>query len=75
MPLRTPVHAGLDGPLRLLETPDSRWFAYSEGQQNGRLISDLKEISLLHQRYAKLRSQALAPGESRSLLERMRGAL
>lgn len=75
MPLRAPVHAGLDGPLRLLETPEHRWFAYSEGQENGRLISDLKEISLLQQRYAKLRSQALTPGDSRSLLERMRGAL
>ncbi|MER5936277.1 helix-turn-helix transcriptional regulator [Streptomyces sp. NPDC001928] len=75
MPLRTPVHAGLDGPLQLLETPEHRWFAYSEGQKNGRLISDLKEISVLQQRYAKLRSQALTPGDSRSLLERMRGAL
>ncbi|NUP19905.1 MAG: helix-turn-helix transcriptional regulator [Streptomyces sp.] len=75
MPLRQPVHAGLDGPLQLLETPENKWFAYSEGQENGRLISDPKGISLLHQRYAKLRSQALTPEDSRSLLTRMRGAL
>lgn len=75
MPLRQPVHAGLDGPLQLLETPENKWFAYSEGQENGRLISDPKAISLLHQRYAKLRSQALTPEDSRSLLERMQGAL
>ncbi|WP_327435007.1 helix-turn-helix domain-containing protein [Streptomyces sp. NBC_01236] len=75
MPLRQPVHAGLDGPLRLLETPENQWFAYSEGQENGRLISDPKEISVLQQRYAKLRSQALTPEDSRGLLERMRGAL
>ncbi|MFD7276013.1 Scr1 family TA system antitoxin-like transcriptional regulator [Streptomyces sp. NPDC059862] len=75
MPLRQPVHAGLDGPIRLLETPDNEWFAYSEGQQNGRLIADRKEISLLQQRYAKLRSQALTPEDSLSLLKRMRGAL
>jgi transcriptional regulator with XRE-family HTH domain len=75
MPLRQPVHAGLDGPLQLLETSENQWFGYSEGQENGRLISAPKEISLLHQRYAKLRSQALTPGDSRSLLERMRGAL
>ncbi|MEU6475390.1 helix-turn-helix transcriptional regulator [Streptomyces sp. NPDC047017] len=74
MPLRRPVHAGLDGPLQLLETPKTKWFAYSEGQNNGRLISDPKEISVLHQRYAKLRSQALTPEDSKSLLERMRGA-
>jgi hypothetical protein len=75
MPLRQPVHAGLDGPLQLLESPDNRWFAYSEGQKNGRLIADPKEISVLMQRYAKLRSQALTPEDSRSLLERMRGEL
>jgi hypothetical protein len=57
MPLRQPVHAGLDGPLQLLETPKNKWFAYSEGQENGRLISDPKGISVLQQRYAKLRSQ------------------
>jgi transcriptional regulator with XRE-family HTH domain len=75
MPLQQPVHAGLDGPLALLETPKNRWYAYSEGQKNGRLIGDLKEISELQQRYAKLRSQALTPEDSRGLLERMRGAL
>ncbi|AXK35999.1 XRE family transcriptional regulator [Streptomyces armeniacus] len=75
MPLRQPVHAGLDGPLQLAETPERRWFGYSEGQENGRLITDAKEISRLHQRYAKMRSQALTPEDSLSLLKRMRGAL
>ncbi|THA33575.1 XRE family transcriptional regulator [Streptomyces sp. A1277] len=75
MPTRRVSHAGLDGPLQLAETPEHRWFAYSEGQKNGRLISDPKEISVLQQRYAKLRSQALTPEDSLSLLKRMRGAL
>ncbi|WP_327325829.1 helix-turn-helix domain-containing protein [Streptomyces sp. NBC_01210] len=75
MPTRRPTHAGLDGPMRLAETPENQWFAYSEGQQNGRLIADPKEISLLQQRYAKLRSQALTPEDSLSLLKRLRGAL
>src|SRR5581483_2814383 len=75
MPLRQPSHPGLDGPLQLLETPDNRWFGYSEGQKNGRLITDPKEISVLHQRYGKLRTQALTPEDSRSLLQRMRGDL
>ncbi|MFH8613804.1 Scr1 family TA system antitoxin-like transcriptional regulator [Streptomyces sp. NPDC017979] len=75
MPTRMPTHAGLDGPMRLAESPDNQWFAYSEGQQNGRLIVHPKEISLLQQRYAKLRSQALNPEDSLSLLKRMRGAL
>ncbi|MFF0681834.1 Scr1 family TA system antitoxin-like transcriptional regulator [Streptomyces tendae] len=75
MPLRQPVHAGMDGPLQLLETPENEWFGYSEGQENGRLITARKEISILQQRYAKLRSQALTPADSLSLLKRMRGAL
>lgn len=75
IPTRRPSHAGMDGPMQLAETPDNRWFAYSEGQQNGRLIANAKEISLLQQRYAKLRSQALTSEDSLGLLERMRGAL
>lgn len=75
MPLRQPVHAGLDGPLQLAETPENRWFGYSEGQKNGRLITDPKEISVLQQRYAKMRSQALTPEDSLGLLKRLRGAL
>lgn len=75
MPLRQPKHAGLDGPVRLAETPEHKWYGYSEGQENGRLIADPKEISILQQRYAKLRSQALTPADSLSLLTRIRGAL
>ncbi len=61
--------------MQLAETPDNRWFGYSEGQENGRLITDRKEISRLHQRYAKMRSQALTPEDSVGLLKRMRGSL
>ncbi|KAK1183195.1 helix-turn-helix transcriptional regulator [Streptomyces sp. NBS 14/10] len=75
VPLDAVVHACLDGPLQLLETPDGRRLAYSEGQQNGRLIAGQKEVSLLHQRYDTLRSQALNPQDSRGLLERLRGEL
>ncbi|MFD4548161.1 Scr1 family TA system antitoxin-like transcriptional regulator [Streptomyces sp. NPDC058466] len=75
MPLRQAKHAGLDGPIRLLESPENEWFAYSEGQQSGVLISDRKEIGLIQQRYAKMRSQALTPEDSASLLREMRGAL
>ncbi|MET9099141.1 MULTISPECIES: helix-turn-helix domain-containing protein [Streptomyces] len=75
MPLDAEFHACLDGPVRLLETPERRRLAYSEGQQNGRLISDAKEVSLLYQCYDTLRSQALNPKDSRDLLERLRGEL
>ncbi|MDI3389113.1 helix-turn-helix transcriptional regulator [Streptomyces sp. B-S-A8] len=75
MPLRQVVHAGLDGSLQLAETPENEWFGYSEGQQNGRLIGDAKELSMLQHIYAKMRSQALTPEDSLGLLKRMRGAL
>ncbi|MEU5365853.1 helix-turn-helix transcriptional regulator [Streptomyces sp. NPDC005925] len=75
MPMDAEFHACLDGPMRLLETPERRRLAYSEGQQNGRLISGAKEVSLLYQCYDTLRSQALNPKDSRGLLERLRGEL
>ncbi|MCL3992126.1 helix-turn-helix domain-containing protein [Streptomyces lavenduligriseus] len=75
IPLEAELHACLDGPVRLLETPKGQRFGYSEGQQNGRLISDAKEVRLLYQRYDTLRSQALNPTLSRGLLEQLRGEL
>nr|WP_202499254.1 helix-turn-helix transcriptional regulator [Streptomyces sp. SID5476] len=75
MPARTEHHACLAGPIRLLETPDTQRYAYSEGQESGRLIADKKEVAKLSLRYARLRSQALSPQESVGLLRRMRGEL
>ncbi|MFJ7043089.1 helix-turn-helix domain-containing protein [Streptomyces sp. NPDC101112] len=75
VPLEAGLHACLDGPVQLLETPKGQRLAYAEGQQNGRLICDAKEVSLLHQRYDTLRSQALNAKDSRALLERLRGEL
>ncbi|MFC8097913.1 Scr1 family TA system antitoxin-like transcriptional regulator [Streptomyces sp. NPDC057363] len=73
MPLEAECHSCMDGPLRLLETPEGRRLAYSEGQESGRLIGDPKEVRVLQQRYDTLRSQALHPKDSRALLERLRG--
>ncbi|MFE1775254.1 Scr1 family TA system antitoxin-like transcriptional regulator [Streptomyces sp. NPDC059008] len=75
MPLVQEKHAGLDGPMRLLETPDNEWFGYCEGQRGGLFVSDPKELSVLQMRYARLLSQALTPNDSRGLLKQIRGAL
>ena len=75
VPMERDVHAALDGPIQLLETPDNRWFGYCEGQRGGLFVADSKEISTLHMRYAKLRSQAMTYEESVGLLEQLRGAL
>ncbi|GAB7033926.1 Scr1 family TA system antitoxin-like transcriptional regulator [Streptomyces platensis] len=74
MPLHRGVHPGLDGPMRLLETPDNQWFGYCEGQESSQFITDPQTISTLYMRYAKLLSQALTPEDTRGLLTRMRGA-
>ncbi|SCK44127.1 Helix-turn-helix domain-containing protein [Streptomyces sp. WMMB 714] len=75
MPLRQPWHAGHDGPMQLLETADNQWLGYTEGQETGQLIPSAKDVSVLFQRYARMRSQALTPEDSASLLRRMRGTL
>ncbi|MFE2204472.1 helix-turn-helix domain-containing protein [Streptomyces rubiginosohelvolus] len=74
MPLVRHHHAGLDGPMRLLETPDHQWYAYSEGQMYGQFIADPKVVSVIQMRCASMRSQALSLEDSQSLMRRMRGA-
>ncbi|MFI6286729.1 Scr1 family TA system antitoxin-like transcriptional regulator [Streptomyces sp. NPDC051018] len=75
MPLVRENHAGLDGSMRLLETPQNKWLGYCEGQESGQFISDSKVVSTLQMRYARMRSQALTLEDSLGLLQRMRGAL
>ncbi|QIP84012.1 helix-turn-helix domain-containing protein [Streptomyces sp. Tu 2975] len=75
MPLVREEHAGLDGPMQLLETPDNRWLGYCEGQKSSQFISDRKVVSELQMRYARMRSQAHTLHDSQSLLRQMRGAV
>ncbi|MFJ7294241.1 helix-turn-helix domain-containing protein [Streptomyces collinus] len=74
-PTEQDTHAGLDGPMQLLETPENKWFAYCEGQESGQFIADRKVVSMLQMRYARMRSQALTLKDSVGLLQRMRGDL
>ncbi|MGW1091050.1 helix-turn-helix domain-containing protein [Streptomyces sp. NPDC002596] len=73
MPLARTNHAALDGPFILVETPDYQRIAYTETQRGSQLISDPDEISILAQRYAMLRTQALNTEETRDLLDRLLG--
>jgi transcriptional regulator with XRE-family HTH domain len=75
MPLRQEDHAGTDGQMYLAETPNHEWIGYTEGQRSSTLISAPNDVSVLLQRYGKLRSQALDCRATVSLLEQMRGAL
>ncbi|MFG3042107.1 Scr1 family TA system antitoxin-like transcriptional regulator [Streptomyces sp. NPDC048330] len=74
MPQSRGHHAGLDGPMRLLETSENKWHAYCEGQRAAHLLTDPKEVSILQKRYARMRAQALSAEDSVSLLREMRGA-
>ncbi|MEU4682909.1 helix-turn-helix domain-containing protein [Streptomyces xinghaiensis] len=74
MPLRKSSHAGLDGSLYLAETPQNEWVGYYEGHDSSGLLTDPKRVSGMLQRYGRMRSQALSPDASVSLLEQMRGA-
>lgn len=73
LPLDSRVHAGIDGPFTLLETPDHQHVAYTETQRGSQLISDRNEVSILAQKYAMLRAQALSPVETLRLLARLLG--
>ncbi|MER7321722.1 DUF5753 domain-containing protein [Streptomyces albidoflavus] len=75
MPLRQEDHTGVDGQMYLAETPDHQWIGYTEGQRSSSLITAPKDVSVLLQRYGRLRSQALDCRASVSLLKGMRGAL
>ncbi|MFE0699025.1 Scr1 family TA system antitoxin-like transcriptional regulator [Streptomyces sp. NPDC058872] len=66
-------HAGLAGPMVLLETPDHEHVAYIEGQRVSFLIDDPDEVGLLQAKYGMLRSQALTPEDTMGLLERLAG--
>ncbi|MFE7521701.1 helix-turn-helix domain-containing protein [Streptomyces halstedii] len=74
-PLNSRHHAGLDGPFTLLETPEHQHVGYAETQRGSQLISDPDEVSILSQRYAMLRTQALNTEDSKRLLNGLLGEL
>lgn len=73
MPLGRQSHAGLSGPFIVLETPENDLIGYVESQRGGQLCSDPDEVSILAQKYAMLRTQALNTEESKALLEQLQG--
>ncbi|MCC0578037.1 Scr1 family TA system antitoxin-like transcriptional regulator [Streptomyces californicus] len=73
LPLESLSHAGLNGPFILLETPDHQRVAYTETQRGSQLITDPNEVSILTQKYAMLRAQALTPEKTLRLLARLLG--
>lgn len=74
IPTATAPHAGLTGPLVLLETPDHQVLAYVEAHLVSFLHDDPDQVSTLQQKYGMLRSQALSPAASVSMLDHLLGA-
>ncbi|WP_237550124.1 helix-turn-helix transcriptional regulator [Streptomyces sp. SID1034] len=73
MPVGLKQHAALDGPFTLVETPDHQHLGYTETQRGSHIISDPDEVSILAQRYAMLRTQALNTEDTKGLLDRWLG--
>jgi transcriptional regulator with XRE-family HTH domain len=75
MPKTVAGHAGLPGPMKLIETPDEATLVYLEGQGKSMLVSKPDEVGVLARRYAMIRSQALGPDESVRFIEQLMGEL
>lgn len=75
LPTSFEAHAGYDGPMTLLETPEHDQYAYLEAQGHSFLVDDRDKVSQFHQRYAMIRSQALSMRESAKVIEQIAGEL
>ncbi|MCI3273337.1 helix-turn-helix transcriptional regulator [Streptomyces cylindrosporus] len=73
MPTGRVPHAGLAGPMTLLETPNHDHAVYLEVQRASFLVEDPDEVSVYQLKYGMLRSQALSPDESARFLDRLLG--
>lgn len=73
MPTEVEQHAGLDGPMVLLETDDHDQLAYLEGQRVSFLLDDPEEVHPLNLKYGMLRNQALSMADSKRLLDDLLG--
>ncbi|MET7516145.1 helix-turn-helix transcriptional regulator [Streptomyces sp. NPDC005480] len=65
------THAGLDGPMSLLETPDHHTVGYVEGQRGSYFLTAPEDISVMSHRYGSLRAQALDTEASLELIQQL----
>ncbi|MET8009964.1 helix-turn-helix transcriptional regulator [Streptomyces sp. NPDC005271] len=73
MPLQRAEHAGLRGPMKLIETPDESPLVYMESHDESILVSKADKVGALTRRYAMIRTQALGPDESVSFIKQLMG--
>ena len=75
MPHNREVHAGLNGPMILLETAERDRLAYVEGPSGGYFVDEQPNLGDLFARYGILRAQALSPEDSAQLIEQVADGL
>lgn len=75
MPTARGAHAGLRGPMKLVETSQNERLVYMEGNDKSTLVAKPSEVGALARRCAMIRSQALRPEESLILIEKLAGEL
>ncbi|MER7514867.1 helix-turn-helix transcriptional regulator [Streptomyces sp. NPDC126499] len=73
MPTERADHPGTGGLIEILKFGDGTAVGRSDGDFNGRPVSDPRRLRILELRYGIIRAQALTPGESRSFIERLLG--
>ncbi|MEU0374040.1 helix-turn-helix transcriptional regulator [Streptomyces sp. NPDC006283] len=73
MPLNREEQPSLDGPFTLVTPKGEQQVAYLETHTYPRLITAREEVQVLSVRYGIIQSQALRPGESLALIEKMLG--
>ncbi|MER6214517.1 helix-turn-helix transcriptional regulator [Streptomyces sp. NPDC001674] len=75
LPLGLTYHPATSGSFNMLETPGHEHLGYFEGQHGSKLVTNPDEVSILAQRYAMLRTQALNPQSTQGLLRELLGEL
>ncbi|MFD8979068.1 helix-turn-helix domain-containing protein [Streptomyces sp. NPDC059564] len=73
MPMDCEVHAGMSGSIELLKFADGTGVGRSEGAFYGQTVSSRKQLQVLEMQYGRIRSQALTPGDSRVVIEKLLG--
>ncbi|WP_405664366.1 helix-turn-helix domain-containing protein [Streptomyces sp. RK9] len=74
MPTNCEEHAGIEGGrIQLLKFGDGTAVGRSEGEFNGRPVSDPKQLRILELRYGMIRAQALTPRGSLAFIEQLWG--
>jgi transcriptional regulator with XRE-family HTH domain len=72
MPFNATEHPGAEGPLRILEFPDSQPAWYTEGWYSGRMAETKAEVSSAMTCFDIIRASALPPSESLQVIAQVR---